>query len=68
MEKKLIDISDTWYKRLRKTIESDQFIKLGKYIAEERNSSAIYPKKDEIFRAFNETPFENVKVVLLGMD
>ena len=38
---KLIDISDTWYKRLRNTIESDEFIKLGKYIAEERNSSAI---------------------------
>lgn len=65
---KLINISDTWYKRLQPTIESQEFLKLGQFIAEERKSVTVYPKKEEVFIAFNETPFEEVRVVLLGMD
>ena len=61
-------MSDTWYKRLRPTIESDEFKKLANFIAEEKKTKTIYPSREHIFKAFNTTPFEDVKVVLLGMD
>ena len=66
--KKLIDIPDDWYQHLRETIESPYFRSLGGFIAKERASKQIFPKKDEVFRAFNLTPFQKVRVVILGMD
>jgi uracil-DNA glycosylase len=66
--KKLIDIPDDWYQHLRETIESPYFRSLGGFIAKERASKQIFPKRDEVFRAFNLTPFQKVRVVILGMD
>lgn len=40
------------------------FIKLDK----EYESKIIYPKKDHIFKAFELTPLESVKVVIIGQD
>jgi len=66
--KKLIDMSDTWYNRLRPVIESDKFKELATFIAEEKKTKTIYPSRENIFKAFNSTPFEEVRVVLLGQD
>lgn len=66
--KKLIDIPDDWYQHLKETIESPYFKSLGGFIAKERASKQIFPKRDEVFRAFNLTPFQKVRVVILGMD
>jgi len=70
MEKlqKLIDIPDIWYRRLKNTIESQQFLDLGKFIADQRSKHTIYPAQKDVFRAFKETDFNDVKVVLFGMD
>ena len=35
---------------------------------EEKKSQIIYPKSSNIFAAFDNTPFDNVKVVILGQD
>ena len=35
---------------------------------ENKNSSTFYPMTNDIFNAFKYTPFENVKVVILGQD
>jgi uracil-DNA glycosylase len=45
-----------------------EFDKLGTYIATERKTHTVYPERDKIFRAFEVTPVERVKVVLLGQD
>lgn len=65
---KLIDIPDDWYYRLKPIIESENFIKMGKFIGNERKTKTIYPPSSEVFRAFNLTPFSKVKIVILGMD
>jgi len=59
-----LDISSSWKKRLNYdfgTIEA--FLK-----DEESNNITFYPKQADIFNAFSYTPFENVKVVILGQD
>src|ERR1700722_2161613 len=35
---------------------------------EEDQGRTIYPKRAEIFNALNSTPFENIKVVIIGQD
>ncbi len=37
-------------------------------LAEKRQGKAIYPSSDQWFAAFDKTPFESVKVVILGQD
>ena len=66
--KKLIDIPDNWYNKLKDTIESPYFKKLGQYLSNKMKETTVFPHKDEIFRAFNLTPFDKVRVVILGMD
>lgn len=47
--------------------ESD-YDKVREKINKERKTYAIYPKDSEVFNAFYLTPFDNVKVVILGQD
>lgn len=66
--KKLIDVPDDWYSKLEGIIHSDYFKSLGGFVARERQTKQIFPLKDEVFRAFNLTPFQKVRVVLVAMD
>ena len=66
--KKLINIPDDWYKHLQPTIESDYFKNLGAFIQSRRKEINVFPESSNVFRAFNETPLNDVRVVVLGMD
>jgi len=41
---------------------------LKNFLLEEKKNYIIFPQGSHIFNAFNSTPFENVKVVILGQD
>ena len=47
---------------------SKEFTFIGTTIANTRERTTIYPDRKNIFRAFRKTPYDKVKVVLLGMD
>lgn len=59
-----------WYEALKGILESEYWKKLGRFIAEERNTKVVYPEKgaDSLFKAFRTTPLSKVKVVILGQD
>ncbi len=64
-----IAISDGWYKHLYSEFESDYMKNLSNFLRKEkRQRKIIYPRGSKIFQAFNLTPFERVKVVILGQD
>ena len=65
---KLINIPDCWYSKLKHVIESEEFLNLGKFIAEERKTKKVYPYNDEVFRVFKELPLRDVKVVIISQD
>ena len=44
------------------------FTDLKNFLVEEKRSHKVFPPGPMIFRAFNSTPFEKVKVVILGQD
>lgn len=59
---------NTWQEILKVESEKDYYKKLMESIEKEYSNYTIYPKKEELFSAFTLTPFEKVKVVILGQD
>lgn len=58
----------TWKQIIDEEREKDYFKHLHKFIDEQYKKYVIYPEKNNIFRALELTPFESVKVVLIGQD
>lgn len=63
-----IQIPSDWKEVLEAEFEKPYFKDLQNFVRDEYQSSIIYPKVDDIFKAFNATPFHKVKVVILGQD
>ena len=58
----------TWEEILKPIKESDYFKNLWQNVNQEYTSSKCFPPKDQIFRALELTPFDEVKVVIIGQD
>lgn len=61
-------IGQGWWEQLGREFEQPYFKALKAWLVTERAAHKVYPRGADIFRAFNSTPFEQVKVVLLGQD
>lgn len=48
--------------------EKKKILKILKKVSKERCSKIIYPIKEDVFSAFHFTPFQSVKVVIIGQD
>lgn len=52
-----------------KSIENKEyFIKLKQFLDNEYQNEIIYPKKENLFKAFELTPVDQIKVVVFGQD
>jgi uracil-DNA glycosylase len=58
----------TWASVLADETSKPYFRDLVDFVTQERENSTVYPSEDDIFKAFERTPFEQVRVVLLGQD
>lgn len=65
---KKVQIDDSWYQVLKEEFEKPYFQQLKEFLVAEKKSHVIYPPGPLIFNAFNSTPFDQVKVVLIGQD
>jgi uracil-DNA glycosylase len=63
-----IKIEKSWKKELADEFKKAYFVKLAKEVREEYLSGGVYPSPNNVFRAFEMTPFDKVKVVILGQD
>ena len=58
-----------WLSVLEQEFEKDYMIDLKSFLKSEKDEGVnIYPKNADIFNALNTTPFDKVKVVILGQD
>ena len=64
----MVRIDPTWYEVLRPQFEADYFQQLKAFLVAERQQYICYPKGGDIFAAFDRTPFDRVRVVILGQD
>ncbi|MAR29678.1 MAG: uracil-DNA glycosylase [Candidatus Marinimicrobia bacterium] len=65
---KQVNIEKSWFRLLQKEFEKDYFLDLKEFIRHEYMSKTVYPKASAIFNAFNSTPVDSVKVVIIGQD
>lgn len=64
-----VKIEESWKAALATYLQSAVFAQIALHIKTEKaTGKAIYPPGSLIFNAFNHTPFDAVKVVILGQD
>ena len=65
-----LQIEASWNGLLKNELEQKYFLELLEKVKHfyQEDQGKIYPKKKEVFRAFDVCPFEKVKVVILGQD
>src|SRR3954463_13197067 len=57
-----------WLQALKQEFDKEYFEKLKAFLLNERSQYTVYPPGNRIFAAFDFTPFDKVKVVILGQD
>lgn len=62
------EIEENWYAFLKNEFEAPYFADIKAFLIQEKRQYIVYPPSKLIFNAFNLTPFNDVKVVILGQD
>ena len=57
-----------WYEFLEDEIDKDYFSQLVTDVAIDRKAYTVYPDKADVLKAFQLTPLDKVKVVIMGQD
>src|SRR3954447_12308589 len=57
-----------WNPILRAELDAPYFKELQRFVASERGRQRVYPPHDDVFAALHLTPYESVKVLILGQD
>ncbi len=60
--------NNDWSVVLADELEKPYFIRLCEEVSAEYSQQVCYPPMEQIFAAFNECSFENIKVVIIGQD
>lgn len=64
----MVYLGNSWDKVLYDEFQKDYYMKLREFLKNEYKNFKVYPPMDEIFTAFKVTPYEEVKVLILGQD
>lgn len=64
----MIKITEDWDEILKEEFESDSYKKLREFLKVEYFSRKIYPPMHDIFNSMKITPFNEIKVVIIGQD
>src|SRR5581483_7966395 len=63
-----IKLEPSWKAALEGEFGKEYFKNLSQFVREEYSHAIVYPPPKNIFRAFELTPFDRVKVVIFGQD
>jgi uracil-DNA glycosylase len=63
-----VKMEPSWKERLAGEFGKEYFKNLSEFVRQEYQKTTVYPHPKHVFRAFDETPFDKVKVVILGQD
>jgi uracil-DNA glycosylase len=64
-----IGLPASWLNVLKGEFEKPYMANLRKFLKDEKDAGkVVYPRNADIFNAFNKTPFDKVKVVIIGQD
>ncbi len=63
-----VNIEPSWKRQLQSEFDKPYFANLVAFVKDEYAHHIVYPPGKLIFNAFNQCPFDKVKVVLIGQD
>lgn len=63
-----VNIGSDWQAVLESEFEKPYYLKLREFLKEQYANETIYPPMNDLWSAFRETSFEDVKVVIIGQD
>ena len=61
-------IEESWKEILMPEFRADYFGSLKAFLLEEKSKYQVFPPGNKIFAAFDHTPYDKVKVVIIGQD
>ncbi|MBY8882331.1 uracil-DNA glycosylase [Actinacidiphila acidipaludis] len=61
-------LPDSWQAALGGELDKPYFQQLTDFVAAEREKHRVFPPEDQVFAALEATPFDQVKVLILGQD
>lgn len=64
----MVKITKEWDEILDKEFSSENYLRLRQFLKTEYSSFDVYPSMYDIFNGLKLTPFEKIKVVILGQD
>ena len=64
----MVNIGNSWDEILSGEFTSEYYLKLREFLKKEYFTKTVFPPMGDIFNALKYTPYENVKVVILGQD
>lgn len=62
------ELPPSWAAALGDELREPYFAKLEAFVAKERQTQEVFPPASEVFAAFERTPFDRVRVLILGQD
>lgn len=63
-----VRIEDSWAELLKDDFESEYFGNLKNFLRSEKQTQTVFPPGSQIFSAFDRTPVDKAKVVIIGQD
>jgi len=63
-----VKIEESWKRELQPEFDKPYFAELAAFVRAAYAKGPVYPPAKRIFEAFNRTPFDKVKAVILGQD
>ena len=64
----MIKLGGGWDEALEELFQDENYAKIHEFLKQEYSHHVVYPDMYDIYNCFKLTPFERVKVVLLGQD
>lgn len=68
MDKDKVRIEEGWREALKNEFSQDYFDRLTLIVRHDYSNGPVYPPAGQIFAAFDASPFEKTKVVIIGQD
>lgn len=63
-----LTLDPSWKKVLNNEFDQSYFKQLDEFVSNEYKTETVYPPEASIFNAFNQCPFNETKVVIIGQD
>jgi uracil-DNA glycosylase len=64
----LVDLPESWQAVLADELAQPYFAKLSAFVDAERATHTVYPPESDVFNALKLTPYESVRVLVVGQD